>query len=114
MILTYERAAGGEIAAGKGSAQWTPEGKPNAGSVSVSRGDGEDTPLSKSAYDSMRRVGVIFHYAKPGGTARDLSLLSQHNYNWDRSFLFYTVDCRNPAVSTVCLLSAIIERRKKK
>ncbi|MGN0736143.1 MAG: hypothetical protein ACI4LP_10100 [Anaerovoracaceae bacterium] len=31
MILTYERAAGGEIAAGKGSAQWTPEGKPNAG-----------------------------------------------------------------------------------
>lgn len=114
MILTYERVAGGEIAAGKGSAQWTPEGKPNAGSVSVSRGDGEDTPLSKSAYGSMRRVGVI-HITPSRVAPQEIHRSCPSiNLNWDRSFLFYTVDCQNPAVSTVCLLSAIIERRKKK
>ena len=30
MILTHERAAGGEIAAGKGLGEWPPEGKPNS------------------------------------------------------------------------------------
>ena len=29
MILAHERAAGGEIAAGKGLGEWPPEGKPN-------------------------------------------------------------------------------------
>ena len=30
MILAHERAAGGEIAAGKGLGEWPPEGKPNS------------------------------------------------------------------------------------
>ena len=40
MILTHERAADGEIAAGKGLGEWPPEGKLNG---QPSRGDGADT-----------------------------------------------------------------------
>ena len=113
MILTYERAADGEIAAGKGSAQWTPEGKPNADSVLVSRGDGEDTSLSKSAYDSMRRVGVI--YITSSRVAPQEIYHSCPSMNLTGTGVFYFIlHGRHPAVSTTCLLSAIIERRKKK
>lgn len=46
MILTDERAAGGEIAARKGIAEWTPEGKPNRFSMrNLSRGDGETSVI---------------------------------------------------------------------
>ncbi|MGN0659158.1 MAG: hypothetical protein ACI4LA_06090 [Emergencia sp.] len=41
MILTFERAADGEIAAGKDRAEWTPEGKPNA----VTRAAVSQTPF---------------------------------------------------------------------
>lgn len=53
-----------------------------------SRSAGEDTPLTISAYDSMRRVGVMFLVTSSRVAPQEnLLLLSQQKFVWDRSFL---------------------------
>ena len=53
-----------------------------------SRSAGEDTPLTISAYDGMRRVGVMFLVTSSRVAPQEnLLLLSQQKFVWDRSFL---------------------------
>lgn len=53
-----------------------------------SRGAGEDTPLTKSAYGSMRRAGVILLRQARVAPQENLLLLSQQKFGLGQEFLF--------------------------
>ena len=71
MILTHERAAGGEIAAGKGLGEWPPEGKPNG--INFCLVGATEQTLRDQCQHMMVCVEWAFFSAKPGGTARGFS-----------------------------------------
>lgn len=87
MILTHERAAGGEIAAGKGLGEWPPEGKPN-GFDNYLVGATEQT-LRKQCQHMM--VCVEWAFLAPSRVApqEDFhTLVPAKVIDWDRSFLY--------------------------